>query len=354
MSKVLWIIGNGFDKNLGLNTGYRSFLLNKYFAPGAENKYRDELVRRLGKFEPESQSDLWSDLESLLGKVTELYEDDVELFHDTFEDMQHQLLEYVAQESERLPDEIPSAAIDEFRESLCLFSRRLAELDQNGAIPETSPSENAWISTISLNYTNSFDLFWRSAIFENKLHSLLVNGSVVRYFYPEQVLHLHGSVDSQGNGVSPIFGVSDQSQISSSVLSCDDEFRELWIKSERNSSILRNTKNQQMANLVSTASTICVYGCSLGLSDAYIWKEVGKKILGSSTRLYIFDYGLPDRRSGSFRRYQKQRQALIDSFLTVAEIKDSDRELAVKHIVPVESSRVFRFDSLLELNEKDS
>lgn len=64
VSKVLWIIGNGFDKNLGLNTGYRSFLLNKYFAPGAENKYRDELVRRLGKFEPESQSDLWSDLES--------------------------------------------------------------------------------------------------------------------------------------------------------------------------------------------------------------------------------------------------------------------------------------------------
>lgn len=97
VSKVLWIIGNGFDKNLGLNTGYRSFLLNKYFAPGAENKYRDELVRRLGKFEPESQSDLWSDLESLLGKVTELYEDDVELFHDTFEDIQHQLLEYVAQ-----------------------------------------------------------------------------------------------------------------------------------------------------------------------------------------------------------------------------------------------------------------
>lgn len=150
MSKVLWIIGNGFDKNLGLNTGYRSFLLNKYFAPGAENKYRDELVRRLGKFEPESQSDLWSDLESLLGKVTELYEDDVELFHDTFEDMQHQLLEYVAQESERLPDEIPSAAIDEFRESgsrcVCfrvdlqnwirmVLSRRLVRLKMLGFLP---------------------------------------------------------------------------------------------------------------------------------------------------------------------------------------------------------------------------
>ena len=84
MSKVLWIIGNGFDKNLGLETGYRSFLLNKYFAPGTANEYRDELVRRLDNFDPKSQSDLWSDLEQLLGEVSEYYEDDVDLFHENF------------------------------------------------------------------------------------------------------------------------------------------------------------------------------------------------------------------------------------------------------------------------------
>lgn len=72
MSKVLWIIGNGFDKNLGLKTGYRSFLLNKYFAPGETNEYRDELVRRLDTFDPKSQSDLWSDLERLLGEVSQI------------------------------------------------------------------------------------------------------------------------------------------------------------------------------------------------------------------------------------------------------------------------------------------
>ena len=58
MSKVLWIIGNGFDKNLGLETGYRLFLIKKYFAPGTTNGYRDELVKRLGEFDPKSQSDL--------------------------------------------------------------------------------------------------------------------------------------------------------------------------------------------------------------------------------------------------------------------------------------------------------
>lgn len=349
MSKVLWIIGNGFDKNLGLKTGYRSFLLNKYFAPGETNEYRDELVRRLDTFDPKSQSDLWSDLERLLGEVSQYYEDDVDLFHETFEDIQRQLLEYVAQEAGRLPNEFPPAAIDEFRESLCLFSRRLEALDQIEAIPEVIPSENAWVSAISLNYTNSFDSLWNSAIHDEKLNSV-ANGAAVISFYPDHLLHLHGVVDSSCNGDSPIFGVSDQSQISSSLCSEDPDFIELWVKSERNASLLRNTKGQMMASLVSSANAICIYGCSLGLSDAYIWKIVGRRITTSATRLYIFDHELPDRRTGSFRRFQTRRKDLIDSFLKAAEIKEPDKETANKHIVPVESSKIFKFDSLLKLS----
>ena len=170
MFKILWIIGNGFDINLGLNTGYRSFLLNKYFADGTSNKYRHELVGRLGDFDPGSQSNLWSDLELLLGETTKLYEDDVELFHETFEDIQQQLLEYVAQESQRLPDVFPPAAITEFKDSLCLFSRRLAPLDRVDAISELAPLDNAWVSAISLNYTRAFDAFWNAACQNGRLH----------------------------------------------------------------------------------------------------------------------------------------------------------------------------------------
>ncbi|WP_158567261.1 AbiH family protein [Collinsella sp. AM34-10] len=350
MFKILWIIGNGFDINLGLNTGYRSFLLNKYFADGTSNKYRDELVGRLGDFDPGSQSNLWSDLELLLGETTKLYEDDVELFHETFEDIQQQLLEYVAQESQRLPDVFPPATITEFKDSLCLFSRRLAPLDRVDAISELAPLDNAWVSAISLNYTRAFDSFWNAACQNGRLH-LQMLGDEVNYYYEDRLLHLHGGVDDLGNGASPVFGVSDHSQISSVPLSNDADFTELWIKSQRNAGILRNNNTQDMADLVSSANLICIYGCSLGRSDAYIWKEVGKNIVSSVTPLYIFDYELPDRRSGSYRRFQKQRQMLIDTFLSVAEIKGSDKELAVKRIVPVESSRLFRFGSRLKLDE---
>lgn len=48
MLNLLWIIGNGFDRNLGLATDYRSFLKNRYFKDGVQNKYRDELVKRVG------------------------------------------------------------------------------------------------------------------------------------------------------------------------------------------------------------------------------------------------------------------------------------------------------------------
>lgn len=349
MSKVLWIIGNGFDNNLGLETGYRSFLLKKYFASGTANKYRDELVKRLGGFDPNSQSDLWSDLESLLGEATKFYEDDVDLFHDTFEDIQRQLVEYVAQEEKRLPAEFSPAAIEEFRKSLCTFSRRLAPLDQAEAAPAVNPDENVWVSAITLNYTHSFDSLWTSTVKDGELLTISPGSLAPRHFYPDKIFHLHGTVNSVGAGDSVIFGVSDQSQFSSALLPKDPDFAESWVKSERNSGLLRNDKNRQMIDLVKSADSFCIYGCSLGLSDAYIWKEVGKKLVGSSARLYIFDYGLPDRTTGSPCLFQKRRRELIDSFLRVAAIEDSDREIAEKCITPVEASALFRFDSLVEL-----
>lgn len=87
MLNLLWIIGNGFDRNLGLATDYRSFLKNRYFKDGVQNEYRDELVKRVEGFSPERASELWCDLENLLGRASAFYEDDEELFHRTFENI---------------------------------------------------------------------------------------------------------------------------------------------------------------------------------------------------------------------------------------------------------------------------
>lgn len=95
MLNLLWIIGNGFDRNLGLATVYRSFLKNRYFKDGVQNKYRDELVKRVEGFSPERASELWCDLENLLGRASAFYEDDEELFHETFENIQDEFLDYV-------------------------------------------------------------------------------------------------------------------------------------------------------------------------------------------------------------------------------------------------------------------
>ena len=198
----------------------------------------------------------------LLGEATKYYEDDVDLFHDTFEDIQRQLLEYVAQEGERLPTEFSPAVIEEFRKSLCRYSCRLAPLDQANAVPAVNPTENVWISAITLNYTHSFDLLWTSIVKDGEFLTLSPGSLPPRHFYPDKVLHLHGTVDSVGAGDSVIFGVSDQSQISSAQLSKDSDFTELWVKSDRNSNLLRNNKSRQMADLVESSDAICVYGWS--------------------------------------------------------------------------------------------
>ena len=44
---ILWIIGNSFDLNLGLKTGYQDFLEDTYLkADAKELKYRDEIIKQ--------------------------------------------------------------------------------------------------------------------------------------------------------------------------------------------------------------------------------------------------------------------------------------------------------------------
>lgn len=161
MLNLLWIIGNGFDRNLGLATDYRSFLKNRYFKDGVQNKYRDELVKRVEGFSPERASELWCDLENLLGRASAFYEDDEELFHETFENIQDEFLDYVFRESSRMPVELPQEAVQEFRASISSFYTRLTAVDVLKGLPALmSTSEDVTVHVLVLNYTNTVNRFW--------------------------------------------------------------------------------------------------------------------------------------------------------------------------------------------------
>ena len=102
-----------------------------------------------------------------------------------------------------------------------------------------------------------------------------------------------------------------------------------------------------MSELIAKADSICIYGCSLGESDGYIWRQVADSLSDSTCRLYIFDYDLPDRSMVAARAYQKRRRDLVRRFYEVANVAAEDEKSISDRFFPVESTKVFNFNPLV-------
>ncbi len=80
---ITFLIGNGFDLNLGLKTSYQDFL--DYYLKNTNNdteiiKYFKNIIKE----EQENDIDTWADAEIFLGKITEKF-DDADKFLKCFE-----------------------------------------------------------------------------------------------------------------------------------------------------------------------------------------------------------------------------------------------------------------------------
>ena len=108
---IVYLIGNGFDRNLGLRTSYRDFY-NFYKKQRSSN----ENIRRIKEFIANGESELWSDLEVALGKITTEFNDPDD-FVDIIKDISDNLLKYIKTEARCLT--IESTANEKLRNYLC-------------------------------------------------------------------------------------------------------------------------------------------------------------------------------------------------------------------------------------------
>lgn len=338
---VTWIIGNGFDRTIGLDTGYRAFLDNEYLRSDYTGEHRDELVKRVDRDKMRDDRDHWADLEALLGYASTLYEDNEELFHATFQEMQISFVEYVHKQELRLPETLPESAVDEFRATVCRFFDRFAPVDKMRFPLSEGVADHFSHRFISLNYTTVFDRFLASV--KDKYSPLYAHrtGSTTFQETTSDVFHLHGITDG-GKGSEIVFGVADNSQIASEPMSSDPVFCELWVKWRKNESIHGNLNTRRMQNLIGDSNVICIYGCSLGDSDKYIWREVGDRVrTNNGAFLVMFVHGMPNRADQNARLYQQKREEALRRFANAADIDDEELKSIRGRIILVPSSDYF-------------
>ena len=107
------MMGNGFDKCVGLKTGYDDFY--KSLPQNSDNM----IIRSI-----KDNTDLWSDMEEQLG----LYYDEVSNHQDDFIDQKHELEilleEYLSNKQKRSEYRKPDAIATEMRKSIIDLRRR--------------------------------------------------------------------------------------------------------------------------------------------------------------------------------------------------------------------------------------
>ncbi|MEX2350039.1 MAG: AbiH family protein, partial [Flavobacteriaceae bacterium] len=97
--KILYILGNGFDLNLGLKTSYRDFYESYKTIESNKNNVNNLKMNISENFKN------WSDLELALGQYTEEFKT-LEDFDEVIEDIGEQLSEYLIKEESKFDSSI--------------------------------------------------------------------------------------------------------------------------------------------------------------------------------------------------------------------------------------------------------
>ena len=342
---VLWIIGNGFDLNLGLKTGYRDFYERCYSTAPEAEAARGRLLSEFPRGTVEGIS-RWSDLELLLGEASGRFApSEVEDFHETFEQMQSLFTGYLAQAQRGfLRRSLPQPILDEFAASALGFYERLIPPNRNRMEGLLGGGDGEVVCRFaSLNYTSALDhVLGEASQRPEALTSAMPGPGEGRPRRVEGgVLHVHGTVE----GGDVVFGVSDPSQVAGPEFSQDDEFLELWVKGRKND-FYGNRNNERLANLLEWADAVCVYGSSLGETDAYIWRRLCLRLKADKDmRLVVFDHAAPVMQPPLGRRLQVAKNDVVQRLVDVGAWDQKSAQFARDRVLVQSSRSVFDFDA---------
>lgn len=342
---ITWIVGNGFDLNLGLRTGYGQFVKDVYLSTDQDNypPEKQSLIEAVDGL-PEWGTDKWSDLEMLLGRVTTKYSlATIDSFAAAFEDMEEQLRQHLISENEGATSFLQSKqAIEETWSSIAEMCPRLSQGYRKTLKDYPNIREQHTYCFITLNYTHTLDLLLEEA---EKLHAPFARRKLNNTNYDDRCqkpIHVHGTIEEQG-GI--VFGVSNASQIANKELAENEDFTEIWVKQRRNE-FFGNTLYEQTMSVIADTSVFVIYGCSLGATDEYIWRAITNRLARTDAAAIVFDPKMPEMGTTHTRLCQKTRNNLRSLLLSYSDAEDETKREMANRIVVANSGILFKFEKM--------
>jgi len=319
---VLFLIGNGFDLNVGLNTCFED-ALKAYL----KEKTTDPRITRFKKDIDENLKK-WSDFEKQLGIYTDEYNyDEIDDFCFCVKNFKESLIKHLKKEEERIEYDLRMDDIFKvFNKSIRNFYDELNDDSSKSLFRNIHQNaKNIQHNFITFNYTN---------ILDNCLDIVSKRSSPFG-----KILHIHGETSK-----NPLMGVDNYEQIKNDKFAIDKRIVRTIIKPNINEQ-LKNTNNQIAENLIYSSDIICLFGLSLGETDKTWWNIIGNYWLKAnvSRRLVIFDKVKPWNPIHQDEEIEKINQ-IEDKFCLAAGLSDAEKENITKRIHVGLNTKMFKIN----------
>lgn len=308
---IVYLIGNGFDRNLNLDTDYKSFY--KYYI---EQESASPVIKQL-KSDIGSNHENWADLEEALGKYLE-HIDKKEDAISIHKDLLNHLQTYICKENDRYtaPKDSSEKILKElFYPIKSLRPNQRKKLEQG--ILRANQDRNIYI--ITFNYTQTIE---KLIGYQGNQITVFAFGNGY-YSRVREIEHIHGFCDPNKGRMA--LGLDNPSQICNEALSSSQNICYRFVKPTFND-LYGEEHHLKCMQWIKNADFIVLFGTSIGISDQTWWNAIGKRLLTSDMILLYFYYGGFELRNNNAPEFQEQVDNIKDCLLPKLGIEDISNE----------------------------
>ena len=287
---ITYFIGNGFDKALELQTGYRDFyesikdidfLENIEFITMSQNT--QEIIKDIYLEIEKENKENWSDFElGLINYLNRQNKDyDVDNFIEAISFFSYLLNDYLNLEYVKFKEKRQLLDTDKLRDQiLCPFEECEALIKQ-GYYNILRNNTDLLINFLTFNYTFTLeDIFGGDIIFP---YAKYIGNQRVKFLSP---IHLHGTLKN-----NMLIGIDNISQISNEEIRNKFMGKEHYIEKPSMNKFLSNAVLQHSDNCLNNSQIVVIFGSSIGVTDNIWWEKIGKWYSKDKNRkIILFHY----------------------------------------------------------------
>lgn len=337
---ITFLIGNGFDLNLKLNTHYSNFY--KYYI---ENDPKDLLSKSI-----KDDYEMWSDLEVGLGEfLKDINENQIEEFLDSKSTLERMLSEYLTLENNKVRIKDEKAIAEEFKKKVLNFFSDFNALDKehyHQVISSTKAQIN--YNFITFNYTSVLDMIVSTA---QKNCKPFGNHSAGGLGYNDLVVlphHIHGKLTED-----LILGLDNTEQIVNEKLKSNPKLTNYIIKSAVNTA-LGEKKIEKAKEIIDKSKYVCLFGLSIGNTDGMWWSYIIEWLKRDKDNRLVLFINKNTNVQLSGQEKIRFRDSNREMMLERSRCEDSETLKTVQDkIIIVPNSKIFNLENIM-LEEREN